>query len=185
MAMITGVIRVEEHQRVFKLASILLHYPDQEWLADEDLWWEVRNLENRTVREKFSQFLTYLEETPLEGLGENYVDTFDLNDKTTLYLTYRIFGENQERGSAFLKLKDEFYVADLPLEDDELPDYLPLILEFAAIARDEFTQKVFLIHKRAIDQLVAELVESGNPYRWVLEACTLAIDSFLEDRKAS
>ncbi|MGC5327576.1 nitrate reductase molybdenum cofactor assembly chaperone [Brevibacillus sp. SYSU BS000544] len=176
---------MEEHQRVFKLASILLHYPDQEWVADEDLWWEVQALENRTVREKFSHFLAYLKETPMEGICENYVDTFDLNDKTTLYLTYTIFGENQERGSAFLKLKDEFYAADLPLEDDELPDFLPLILEFASIARDDFTQKVFLIHKRAIDQLLTELVQSGNPYQWVLEACTMAIDSFLEDRKAS
>ena len=50
-------------------------------------------------------------------------------------------------------------------------NYLPLILEFASIAEKDFVQKVFLIHKKAIDLLLTELEKEDNPYGFLLKAC--------------
>ncbi len=175
---------MNEHQKIFRLASILLQYPSADWVH-EDLIWEVRSLTDKHVQEPFLRFLDYLENTPLIDACETYVRTFDFSDKTTLYLTYSVFGDNRDRGPAFLKLKEEFAQAGFPLEDDELPDYLPLILEFASLAPPEHALKVFMIHKWVIDRLLADLHEAQNPYRWVLQGCVLAIDSLIAEREAS
>ncbi|MDQ0339090.1 nitrate reductase delta subunit [Caldalkalibacillus uzonensis] len=176
---------MNQHQKIFKLASLFLQYPDKEWVDNGDLEQEVSCLENQLVRECYLQFLKYVQHTPLEKLCETYVQTFDFSDKTTLYLTYNIFGDNRERGQAFLKLKEEFANAGFPLEDDELPDYLPLVLEFASIARTEHSQRIFMIHKKGIDKLLAGLEEDNNPYQWVLRGCIRGIDSLLKKTKAS
>lgn len=176
---------MKEYQKMFRLASILLHYPERNWLDDPDLPLVIQSLDNRIAREQYLRFYEYLKQTPFEELCETYVHTFDLSDKATLYLTYNIFGENQERGPAFVKLREEFAEAGYPLLNDELPDFLPVVLEFASIAKEEDVQKVLLIHKRAIDRLLAELESANNPYAWIMQGCVHAIDVFLQERKAS
>lgn len=172
---------MNEHQKIFKLASIFLEYPEREWLENDGIREEVTSLENRRVRECF---LRFLDGTQLETLCETYVRTFDFSDKTTLYLTYPLFGDNRERGEAFLKLKQEFREAGYPLPGDELPDYFPLVLEFASIADPIYSQKVLMIHKKGIDQLLKGLVEIRSPYQWVLRGCVYAIDAFFEENQA-
>ncbi len=176
---------MDEHQKVFKLASILLQYPEREWIEHEELEREISLLKDKDVQKLFRQFLDYLKKNEIEQLCETYVNTFDFSDKTTMYLAYNIFGDQQERGQAFLKLKEEFRNAGFPLMDDELPDYLPLVLEFASIAPQEYARKMFMIHKKSIDQLVEELKAANNPYYFVMRGCVMGIVSFLEKKKAS
>ncbi|MDA8352439.1 MAG: nitrate reductase molybdenum cofactor assembly chaperone [Firmicutes bacterium] len=171
---------MDEHQTIFKLASIFLQYPDREWVENEALREEVASLKHRGVRECYLRFLDQVE---LDTLCESYVQTFDFSDKTTLYLTYPLFGDQRERGEAFLKLKKEFREAGFPLLSDELPDYLPLVLEFAAIADSPYSRKVLMIHKKGIDQLLEGLEEIDSPYQWVVRGCLRAIDSFLEENQ--
>ncbi|HJV45040.1 MAG TPA: nitrate reductase molybdenum cofactor assembly chaperone [Bacillota bacterium] len=175
---------MDKHRRIFKLASILLQYPE-EWVQDQELQEEVSYIEHPQVKELFWRFIHYVNAKELEELGENYVSTFDFNEKTSLYLTYLLFGDGQERGAAFVKLKKEFDEAGLPIEDEELPDYLPVVLEFAALAKEEYARKLFLIHRKAIDLLHAELESIQNPYRWIVQGCILIIDSLLTEQKAS
>ncbi|HUC91752.1 MAG TPA: nitrate reductase molybdenum cofactor assembly chaperone [Paenibacillus sp.] len=176
---------MEQHQKIFKLASVLLQYPEPEWLLADDLRQEIIDLDNRTIREIYLQFVDYMEIHGVERLAEQYVGTFDFSDTTTLYLTYHRFGDNPDRGPAFIKLREEFASAGYPLEDDELPDYLPLVLEFASIASPEHARKIFMIHKQTIDRLLAELDKADSPYRWIIQALVHAIDAFLAESKAS
>lgn len=185
MEMTTGGIKMNQHQKIFKLASILLQYPEAEWLFADDLCQEIADLDNRTIRELYQRFVNDMETSGIEWLAEHYVGTFDFSDTTTLYLTYHRFGDNPDRGPAFIRLKEEFASAGYPLENDELPDYLPLVLEFASIAGPEFAGKIFMIHKKAIDRLLAELDKADSPYRWIMQALVHAIDAFLAESKAS
>ena len=69
------------------------------------------------------------------GSRRHYVETFDLRRRCALYLTYYRYGDTRKRGMAMLTFKAAYRAAGLEPLDDELPDYLPLVLDFAACPR--------------------------------------------------
>ncbi|EKN67263.1 nitrate reductase molybdenum cofactor assembly chaperone [Schinkia azotoformans] len=175
----------EECKYTFKLCSLFLRYPQSEWGANEEINEFVRSIENKGIRFCFEQFLDYVQRTPYKELTENYVRWFDFSERTTLYLTHSTFGEQRERGLAFVKLKMEFAKAGFYITGDELPDYLPLVLEFASEADTASVQKVFLIHKKPIDELLSELEKDDNPYGYLLKACVTAMAAYLPAQKVN
>ncbi|MCM3586197.1 nitrate reductase molybdenum cofactor assembly chaperone [Mesobacillus maritimus] len=163
---------MNQKQMVYSLISTLLQYPEVEWKSQiNEVWEEVGQIPDKEIREPLGKFLTYLEDTPYEELCENYVYTFDFYEKTTLYLTHKVFKDNRERGEILVQLRQEFYKAGLEFLSDELPDYLPLILEFAAIAPEEQSERILRLHKRSIDSLQLELQGINSPYRYLIAAC--------------
>ena len=62
-----------------------------------------------------------------------YVDTFDLHRRRTLHLTYYRHGDTRERGMALTALVDAYRAARVRLVPGELPDFLPALLELAAM----------------------------------------------------
>ena len=72
-------------------------------------------------------------EDPL-ALQQHYVETFDLHKRCGLYLDVLRRGRPARARVALLRLKRLYRAAGLPLEGTELPDYLPVMLEFAAAA---------------------------------------------------
>lgn len=180
-----GGILVDDNQKVFKLCSIMLEYPHRDWMKFNILKQEVAQLENDKVQEMFLQFINYLQSTDVGQLCTNYVSTFDFNEGTTLYLTYTIFGDNRERGPAFVELKKYFEEAGYFIETEELPDYLPLVLEFAAVAPAHITQKIFKVHRKGIEKLQNELEKFNSPYLPLINVCIKAINQYMKKTKAS
>src|SRR5699024_10372489 len=64
-----------------------------------------------------------------------YSDTFDFNKKASLYMTYNKFDTQKERGQLLAKLKVLYEMFGLKMADNELSDFLPLMLEFLYIAQ--------------------------------------------------
>lgn len=174
-----------EYEHIFRLASTLLQHPEEDWLAGEELKNEIASIENQLVKMLYRQFFKHLQSVSFLELCQQYAQTFDFSDKTTLYLTYPIFGENPDRGKALVKLKNEYFEAGYPLESDELPDYLPLILEFCSIAPIESARKMLQIHRKSIDRLLKELSLMDSPYQMLLQACVETIENILGKQKAS
>src|SRR5262249_33750154 len=58
----------------------------------------------------------------------------DLRRRSALYLTYYRHGDTRRRGMALLAFKTAYRAAGLEPADAELPDYLPVVLDFAAVA---------------------------------------------------
>lgn len=173
---------VDEARLVLKLCSLFLQYPSKDLITNTEIEDTILMLKNKFIKDNLTQFKTYLKETPFEKLTENYVQTFDFTEQASLYLTHKVFGDNRERGLAFVKLKMEFAKAGFYIKNDELPDFLPLILEFATIAKKNDVRKVFLIHKKAIDELFAELDKNNSPYARLLETCLTVLEMFLHDK---
>ncbi|MDG3086584.1 hypothetical protein P7F88_10845 [Vibrio hannami] len=98
---------------------------------------------NKGMKHCLRQFLAYANETLTKYCARIMFDGSTLANKKPLYLTHGRFGENRERGLAFVKLKMEFAKAGFYIKNDELPDYLPLILEFASIADKTLFKKCF------------------------------------------
>jgi nitrate reductase delta subunit len=61
-----------------------------------------------------------------------YVELFDRGRATSLHLFEHVHGESRERGPAMIDLAKTYDEAGLYLAPGELPDYLPVVLEFAA-----------------------------------------------------
>ncbi|HJV46065.1 MAG TPA: nitrate reductase molybdenum cofactor assembly chaperone [Bacillota bacterium] len=174
----TTPLEISDHQDVFQLLSLLLQYPDQEdfdWTALRD---GVRQLSNFKISQPLELFLNYLEGQSPKNLGITYVNTFDFNPVTTFYLTYARYGEEKERGETLVQLKELYEEAGFALITEELPDYLPLILEFVSVAPLAVSCRILKDFQSDIDRLQKELAKSENPYAWVLEALQIEMNEY-------
>jgi nitrate reductase delta subunit len=153
----------------FKLASVLLQYPTTAVLEGLDtLDAAVADVPRRETREQLRRFLAWLRGTPPTEVAQHYVETFDLRRRCALYLTYYRFGDTRKRGMAMLGFKTAYRVEHFEPTDDELPDYLPLVLEFASLS----PRGVELLRSRRADLelLRKALDEAGSPYLFLVSA---------------
>lgn len=115
--------------KLYKALSALLCYPEPELqqgigdvravLADEPVY--LAQLE---------PLLTHLAQTDLVELQEQYVQTFDRTPSHSLHLFEHVHGEDRARGQAMVDLLEEYRKHGFDVTADELPDYVPLFLEF-------------------------------------------------------
>ncbi|WP_051330907.1 nitrate reductase molybdenum cofactor assembly chaperone [Aneurinibacillus terranovensis] len=170
----------EDSQRTLQLISLLLQYPSEEWLGADDVREEVNGLVNKDIRQLLNGFVDYLEAHSLEELTINYVETFDFNAKTNLYLTYLAAGEERERGQILISLKEIYAEAGFDMTTSELSDYVPLFLEFISIAPLEMARDMLQDFTGPLDILQSELETAKSPYSKVMQACLIAIDQMIK-----
>jgi len=117
----------------FKVLSALLSYPTQELQnAAHDLYAALRGdgLLPQTTLAAVNGFIDELAAGDLYDLQERYVETFDRGRSLSLYLFEHVHGESRDRGQAMIDLKALYEKHDLDATSGELPDFLPLFLEF-------------------------------------------------------
>ncbi len=152
----------------YKLASVLLQYPSAALFDGLDVLDDVAAHCPRASRGPFAHFLAWLRATPPTEVAQHYVQTFDLRRRCALYLTYYRYGDTRKRGMAMLRFKASYRRARFAPTDAELPDYLPLVLEFAALA----PAGVDLLRscRADLELLRRGLDQAGSPYAHVVEA---------------
>ncbi|MDZ7663849.1 MAG: nitrate reductase molybdenum cofactor assembly chaperone [Desulfotignum sp.] len=134
MATIQNKARVSLSGTTWRILSVLLDYPDKRLLDDLDqITAAARQIPEPEFRRVVSDFLAYLARHDLLDLQENYTAAFDLRPTTTLNLTYHAFGDNEKRAAALSTLQHLYNQAGWERTNTELPDYLPLMLEFLSI----------------------------------------------------
>lgn len=175
-----------DRARVFELASLLLTYPDAELLAAGD---ELRTAAARVVHPDAGPALTgflrwLLAATPIEA-QRHYVQTFDLRRRSGLYLTYYLHGDTRKRGMALLVLKQRYRAHGLRLADGELPDLLPVVLEFAATVGPGAGEAPLRQHRQGLELLRAALDATGSPYRMLLDAVCAVLPGLTDDDRAA
>lgn len=77
--------------------------------------------------------MAWMEKTDLLDLQENYVALFDRTPSLSLHLFEHIHGDSKDRGQAMVDLSDVYEDAGLIIDAKELPDYLPLFLEYLSV----------------------------------------------------
>jgi len=128
---------IDEKGYLLKLLSILLQYPDDEIvLSLEELKETVAQVPEVEHRQRCVNFLDYLGNNSLIRLQEEYTSTFDLNPATCLNLTYHKWGDSRERGNALVDSRRLYHQAGYESSTGELPDYLPLVLEYLFLNRN-------------------------------------------------
>jgi nitrate reductase delta subunit len=160
---------------VFEIASLLLRYPEADLLArDPDAAAAAAELPQR-LRAPLERFLAHRRETPGIDLEREYVETFDTRRRCTLNVSYYLYGDTRRRGVALLRLKRMYAAAGLALEADELPDHLPVMLGFAALAPPGYGEHVLQEHRIGVELLLVSLRDAGRPHADVLEAVSAAL----------
>ena len=151
-----------------QLGSLLLQYPGPRVLAalghvDER---DLRGL--RRSRSGVERLLELYGSADGAELCRMYSDTFDFSRKRSLHLTYHLHGDSRARGMALLRLKQAYEAGGFDLVADELPDYLPLILEFTALAPDA-GRELLAQHKISIELVRASLDSERSPWTPALD----------------
>lgn len=149
---------------VWQVASLLLAYPDGE--RDQRLGTVADLLGHVTgpARGPLERAHAALGALDLRQAEEDYVATFDLRRRSTMYLTYWTAGDTRNRGSAMLAFVTAYRNSGADAPKSEAPDYLPVVLEFAATVDPEAGRRLLVEHRVPLDVLHEALVESGSVY---------------------
>jgi nitrate reductase delta subunit len=161
----------DRHRRlVWRVTAMLLDYPSTQTLSmTGQLNSAVQELP-AAMREPIVDFLSdFCIADPLQ-LAARYVETFDMRRRASLHLTYYAYGDTRKRGMALLRFKHAYRQAGTELGDGELPDYLPLVLEFAATIDPKLGQRLLAEHVPVLELLRLSLQDSGSAYAALLAA---------------
>ncbi len=155
--------------QIYKILSVLLEYPKKE-LTDH--WDELNQLinelpdlsaEDKKILSGFTQWASSLSLTKFQA---EYVDNFDMTAENSLYLTYHLFDEqDRDRGPALIQLSELYKSTGFEIGDGELPDYLPLILEYVSTMDDKASAQSFLQQTSQAAEIIASNLEKNeSPY---------------------
>lgn len=158
---------------VLKALSALLCYPDgalqAEAAALADFLLNTQSL-SRPVRRALAQLAVELETGDLIDLQSRYVDLFDRSRSLSLHLFEYSYGESRDRGQAMVNLRERYREAGLDIAGNELPDYLPLLLEFLSQRPEAEAQALLGEASPVLHVLQERLTGRGSVYAPVFAA---------------
>jgi nitrate reductase molybdenum cofactor assembly chaperone NarJ/NarW len=177
---------VTSAQAELRLLALLLDYPDERLLQGRDEVEQVlAQIEPTPRRDALAAFASWLYATDPLALEQEYVASFDFSKRTTLHLSFYTYGDRRQRGMAMLKLKQRFAAAGLPLVEGALPDYLPAVLEFAALAPMGEGDEVLAQLRAGIEVVRAGLHDAGSTYALLLDAIVAGMPALSRQERAA
>ena len=114
--------------RILKVIGLLLEYPDE-------LLWENRDDALALIRAdvpSLTPFVGELLTAPLLDRQAEWCEVFERGRATSLLLFEHVHAESRDRGQAMVDLMNQYQQAGLQIDCRELPDHLPLYLEYLA-----------------------------------------------------
>lgn len=156
----------------FKLIAIMLTYPEPWWLDETDhLQAAVARCHPQAAR-LLAPFLSELRTADRLWLQERYVETFDRVPEHALYLLQHMQDESS-RGAGMSALVDRYRTHDLEIASNELPDYLPLFLEYLSLLPPAEGRRELAQYSNVIATLRERLAARQSAYASVFDALAL------------
>lgn len=150
-----------------KALAALLGYPDAALQAHaEELAAILASREELSEQERGTarRFAEWLARSDLMEVQSCYVETFDRSRKSSLYLFEHVYGESRDRGPAMIELKKAYHEHGLFICRRELPDFLPLFLEFTAELHEPQAREWICNVGHILQRVHVRLVEKESPY---------------------
>ena len=121
--------------RTLRVLARLLGYPDAELRANLAAMSRVLHEEAALPQARLAELDALLAQIgrldPLDAEAD-YVQLFDSGRRTSLHLFEHVHGDSRDRGPAMIDLAQTYEKGGLYLAEGEMPDYLPVVLEFAS-----------------------------------------------------
>ncbi len=153
----------------YRLLSALLCYPEPELL---DALGEIETAlaDDPDAEDALQPLMAYLATHDLISLQENYVATFDRNRSHSLHLFEHVHGESRDRGQAMVDLLQTYRQHGFEPVAAELPDHVPLFLEFLGVIDPDQAQALLDDAIHVLAAIGARLARDDSPY-----ACVFAV----------
>ena len=155
----------------FKALSALLSYPTEDLKAAAPEIRAVLAGEGHTPNwlvERLERLISDIETLDLIELQERYVFLFDRTRSLSLHLFEHVHGESRDRGQAMVDLRTLYEQAGLDVDARELPDYLPMFLEYLSLRPLEEARALLAEPIAVIAALRERLSRRKSPYAFVL-----------------
>ncbi|MBL4803136.1 MAG: nitrate reductase molybdenum cofactor assembly chaperone [Emcibacter sp.] len=126
--------------KTYKILGLFLSYPTEDALGHWDEMMAVLEQEELLPvqhRENLAEFVAHFKTQNIYQIQENYVDSFDQGAAHSLHLFDHLYSESQMRGQAMHRLVETYAEKGLYIVPGEMPDYLPLFLEFLSVCPAE------------------------------------------------
>ena len=152
-----------------RLLSALLQYPGHDLLSHiEMIETEVDDMPSREMKKSMDDFLLYLKTHSPIHLQEGYTTAFDMNPTTTLNLTYQLYGDNEKRADLLARLQQGYLDAGYERTTGELPDYLPMMLEFLSVCPDAEHTRLIWECLQGLEDVLDRLQKTAPAYAALL-----------------
>ncbi|HEX2829190.1 MAG TPA: nitrate reductase molybdenum cofactor assembly chaperone [Burkholderiales bacterium] len=159
--------------RTLRVLARLLGYPDAELLAHLDDLREALASERALGAARTAELEALIETLSradaLDSEAE-YVQLFDRGRATSLHLFEHVHGDSRDRGPAMIDLAGTYEKAGLLLAPGELPDYLPVVLEFVSTQPQREARAFLGETAHLLNSIFSALRERGSAYASVLGA---------------
>lgn len=160
----------------YKLLADLLEYPVEDWRFRRDEPFALPQAANESLLCDFALFVSETEHLSISDLQELYTRTFDLSPVCALEIGYHLFGENYKRGVFLANLRE----TEAPLElgqNNQLPDYLPVLLRLLTKLNEEELRHALIVDCMipALEKMLKTLSEGENPYRHLIATVRTAL----------
>ncbi len=168
-----------DNRFLLKALSLLFRFPDKELIGVlPSLKVELQRHSPGKQFRRCCAFMDYLENNSHLKLQEEFSRIFDFSNGTSLNITYHRWGESRERGSALSGLIELYRDSGYEISGGELPDYLPLILEFLSVCEEDVGLKILLEWGDQVEKLAERISQCESPYSLLMETlCELFADS--------
>lgn len=156
-----------------RVLAHLLRYPDAELRAHLPELAEALRTEAALSPARLDELQALLQRLgtlPALQVESEYVELFDRGRSTALHLFEHVHGDSRDRGPAMIDLIQTYEQAGLWLGPEELPDHLPVLLEFAS-TQPPAQARAFLAETSHIVRVIfSALLKRQSPYASVLAA---------------
>jgi nitrate reductase delta subunit len=157
----------------FKAIGALLDYPTPELQAAAD---EIEQAlgEERAIPaaelDGVRAFIDRLRSSDIMDLQEYWIGLFDRSKRLALHLYEHSYGESRDRGQAMVNLALTYRMNGFELNASEMPDYLPLFLEFLSVIPEVHARRYLTDALEIIEALRIRLDERDSTYAALLSA---------------
>ncbi len=156
-----------------RIIARLLDYPEQELFDHQQELVEALEPACELDLHHSAQLILFIRRfcaRPLLDVQAEYCELFDRGRATSLLLFEHVHGESRDRGQAMVDLMAQYREAGLEIDSRELPDFLPLYLEYLASRNKEEAQGGLQDIAPILALLGARLQQRHSPYAVLFES---------------
>ncbi|MGN6209466.1 nitrate reductase molybdenum cofactor assembly chaperone [Asticcacaulis sp.] len=153
--------------------ACLLSYPTpavKETVDAVSLALREENLLPAANRKAVDALIAEIAADDLYDLQERYIDIFDRTRSLSLNLYEHVHGESRERGQAIVALLELYRSRGLELDANELPDFLPVFLEFLSILPQAEAASFLVEAVHVLEAMAARLKKRDSRYQAVFDS---------------
>ena len=156
-----------------RVLSHVLRYPDSVFREHAEEMRQAMQAEAVLSPQRLVEMealLTHFELEPALTAESDYVELFDRGRSTALHLFEHVHGDSRDRGPAMVDLIQTYEKAGVFLNPQELPDYLPVLLEFASTQPGPLAREFLGEIAHIVRVIFSALLARHSPYASALAA---------------